>query len=113
MILDEYLIYLNEFSTITFPKPEWKSIKDHLNSGKVVSTTRNSCGKNLKVFKVGQKYETQWGDVVVIIKTIHFDDPEKIPTWSKMNKGMRDSIIWGIKMCGTKNLYWVHLKKEN
>jgi len=104
-----------QYPIITFPKVELDSVKRNLNSGIISgimqTTTRNSCGKNTKIFKVGQIYKTQWGDKVQIVKVIHYDDPTKIPTWNMMNKTMQNSIIYGIKMCGTKNLNWVHIKK--
>jgi len=110
-MINEYLEYIQETESISFPKVEWDDVKEVLNSGKLQSTTRNSCHKNKIVFKVGQKYKTQWGDVVQIIKVQSFDDPKRIPTWNKMNKTMKKSIIYGIKMCGIENLQWVHLKK--
>jgi len=96
---------------IIFPKSEWANTKRNLNSGKEISTTRNSCGKNIKIFKPNQIYKTEWGVQIIITKVQHFDDPLKIPTYSKMNKIMKNSIDHGIKMCGTDNLQWNHLIK--
>jgi len=95
---------------ITFPKIEWKDIKERLIQGKIVSTTRNSCGVKKKIFNVNEIYNTQWGSKIEIIKVEYFKDPIKIPTWNKMNSTMHKSIEYGIKMCGTDNLQWVHLK---
>jgi len=108
-LIENYLIEIQS-DVFIFPKEEHKDIIKKLNNNEVVSTTRNSCGNNKKVFKVGQKYKTQWGGEIKISKVQHFDDPKKIPTWNKMNKPMQKSILYGIKMCGTDNLQWIHLR---
>ena len=111
MILENYLKKIQTPGIIFFPKEEWKSVKKRLENGEEVSSTRNSCGKNKRVFKVGQKYKTDWGMKIKITKVQHFDNPEKIPAWNKMTKAMQKSIKQGIKMCGTDNLQWIHLRK--
>jgi len=108
------MIFLKEqksiLKEITFPKVEWKELKKKLEDGEELSSVRNSCGKEKKVFKVGERYTTQWGVEVIISKIEYFDDPKKIPTWEKMNKTMQKSILYGVKMCGASNLAWIHLK---
>ena len=98
-------------SIITFPKVEWNDIKHQLSIGNEISTTRNSCGIKKKVFHVGDIYKTQWGVKIKITKVDFFDNPKKIPTWNEMDDAMIKSIMYGIDMCGTDNLQWVHLKK--
>jgi len=97
-------------SNITFPKVEWKDVQARLDRGETITTTRNSCGIKKKVFKVGEVYTTEWGSAVEILKVKKFADPTKIPTYNKMDNTMKASISHGIKMCGTSNLQWVHLK---
>ena len=110
-ILENYLSSLSENNMITFPKEEWSDVKKELSNRKEISTTRNSCGKNKIVFKSGDKYKTQWNVNIEITKIQLIKDPKKIPTWKAMNKTMRDSILYGIKMCGVDNLQWIHLRR--
>jgi len=103
---------LSKTPTITFPKVEWNDVRKRLDAGEEITTTRNSCGKNKKVFKPDQKYKTEWNDTIIITDVKYFDDPKKIPTWNEMDRTMQTSIQYGIKICGTSNLAWVHLKKD-
>ena len=110
-MLDRFLHEIQKPDIIFFPKEELKDIKQRIKNGEEISTVRNSCGNKEKVFKTGQTYRTTWGIEIEITKVKNFTNPEKIPTWNKMNKTMKNSIYYGIKMCGTDNLQWVHLRK--
>ena len=111
MLSNSHLFEGKNQKIITFPKVEWDHIKKELDQHNVISTTRNSCGVKKTTFKLKEIYTTQWGDNVEIIKAQSFLDPVDIPTWFKMNKVMKDSILYGVKMCGVDNLQWIHLKK--
>jgi hypothetical protein len=82
------------YRPMSFPKREWNNAARELKNG-CCSTTR-SCNE-LGKYKVGNIYETPWGDLVKIIKVTRFSKAEDIPTWNQMDKGMKISVKKGIK----------------
>ena len=96
---------------MTFPKVEWKDVRRDLDAGDIISTVRNSCGRNKRVFKEGEVYCTEWGGKVKILKVKYYDDWRKFPTRKNWDDTMLSSIKYGIKMCGTDNLSHIHLRK--
>jgi len=92
------------YKSITFPKREWKDIKEILKEKGTCSTTR--CCKELNKYKVGEIYKTPWGDLVKIVKVKKYNQLEKIPTWKQFDKGMKISARKGEKYGDSK---WDHI----
>jgi len=74
---------------ISFPEREHKDIKKVLRT-KGYSSTVRSCYE-LNKYKANQLYRTPWDEIIKITKVTRYRKAEDIPTWNKMDKGMKIS----------------------
>ena len=92
---------------ITFPKNERDDVQKRLEENLEVSTVR--VGKEFDKYLLGEKYETEWGDIIEITKQEIFQDIDDIPTLNKMSNEMVGSIKEGMTEHGAE---WLHFKKS-
>jgi hypothetical protein len=83
---------MSKYQTMPFPEREWENIEKQLKKGSCSSVR---CCYQLGKYKAGDIYFAPWGDILEIEKVTRYSKAENIPTWSKMDKGMKISIRKG------------------
>jgi len=78
------------YDLIYFPKREWNNIRQKLRQ-KVICSTIRSCNE-LNKYKLNRIYKTPWNDLIKIIKVQRYSNCKNIPTWNKLDKGMKISV---------------------
>jgi hypothetical protein len=101
---------MEDLSVMTFPEREWKDIAKQLEKFGSCSSVR-SCFE-LNKYKANQSYLTPWGDVIKIKKVTRYKKAEDIPTWKKMDKGMKISVRVGGRY-GDNKWDYVEFEKNN